>query len=46
MSAEEKTFACVLHGQDVRVICHDAFNMAQLQGDIGRIYGISLPLKW
>jgi len=38
----EKTFSLSLHEQDVKVICHDALQMAQLQQQIARSYGTVL----
>lgn len=39
LAPSEKSFAITLHNVEVKVICHDALFMAQLQGDIARKYG-------
>ena len=41
---EEKSVSCSLHEQEVKVICHDALQMAQLQQQIARSYG-TVPCK-
>ena len=41
LDAEERSFACQLHDQEVSLFCHDVMQLSQLQREIARKFGHS-----
>jgi len=43
LTPSEKSFSVTLHDAEVKVLCHDALFMAQLQTEIAQKYGTESP---
>ena len=46
MPEDERVFSLRLHDAEVKVICHDALHMSQLQRDIAQPYGLLPSVFW